>query len=97
MKNSESLENTKDKDQRLREIYANLYNYALQMHLEMHDTGEDSKFEEVDEEILQEIDDKVEPHLEECRPDLIIRRVGGLKFLIIDRDRYEKKREETDI
>lgn len=94
--NSENLENSKGKGEEEKEIYASLYFNALRQQLESYDTGDCTQFEEMEEEILEEIDEVVEEHLEEVRPDLVIKRIKGLQFLIIDRDRYEKKRDQEE-
>ena len=97
MEYNENLENSKGKDKKERELYASLYYGALKRQIEEYDTGDSAQFEEMEEGILEEIDRKIEPHLEETRPDLIIKRIKGLQFLVIDRERCEKKIRDTDI
>ena len=96
MEHSENLENTKGKDEKIKEVYASLYLDALKRQLQEYDEGECTRFEEMDEEVLEEIDEAVEDSLEDVRPDLIIKRVKGLQFLIIDKTRYWEKLDETE-
>ena len=95
--NSEKLENCKGEGKEAREIYASLYFNALRRQLQEYDEGECTSFEEMDEEILEDLDEHIEPYVEDKRPDLIIKRIKGLQFLIINREKYEEKRDETDI
>jgi hypothetical protein len=97
MENSESLENTKGRSEKEKEVYASLYLDALRRQLDEYHTGECDNFGEMDEEILEEIDQAIEPHLEDIQPDLVIKRVKGLQFLIFNRERYEKKLRDTNI
>ena len=96
MENNENLKNTKGKDEKIKEVYASLYLDALKRQLQEYDEGECTKFEEMDEEVLDEIDEVVEDSLEDVRPDLIIKRVKGLQFLIISREKYWKKLDEIE-
>ncbi len=93
---SETLENTKGKDETIREVYASLYLDALRRQLEEYKTGECDSFEEMDEEVLAEIDDAVEDTFAEVHPDLFIKRFKGLQFIIIPWEALEKKIVDTE-
>ena len=97
MENNEKLENTKERDEKIREVYASLYYNALDKAIKKYDGNESHEFqEEMDEEILEEIDECIEEKLEDVRPDLVVKRISGLHFLVINRDEYERKLDETE-
>lgn len=94
-RNFESLENSRGESDIIREAHASFYYKALDKALKKHDENEDHEHQEIlDENILEEIDKTVEDVLEEVRPDLIVRRISDLYFLVIRRDKYEKAKEE---
>ena len=93
---NESLENCRGKDDKTREVYASLYLDALKRQLEEYHNGECNSFEEMDEEVLEEIDRAVEDRLVEIQPELFIKRVKGLQFIIIPWKNLEKKLWETE-
>lgn len=92
----ENLENSKGQKEKTKEVYASLYLDALRRQLEEYQTGLCKHFEEMDEEVLEEIDGAIEETLEDIQPDLFIKRVKGLQFIIIPRDRLEDKILETE-
>ena len=97
MENNENLENTKRRDEKIKEVYAPLYYNALDKAIKRYDGNESHEFhEEMDEEVLEEIDERIEEKLEDVRPDLIVKRISGLHFLVISRDEYEKKLGEIE-
>jgi len=93
---SDTLENAKGKDDITREVYASLYLDALRQQIEEYKTGCVEKFAEMDEDILQQIDEVVEPTLVDMFPDLFIKRVGGLDWVIMDWEKVEKKILDTE-
>jgi hypothetical protein len=93
---SETLENSRGESDKVREVYASLYLDALRQQIEEYKTGCVEKFIDMDEDLLQEIDEAVEPCLEEMFPDLFIKRVGGLDWIILDWETMEKKILDTN-
>ena len=92
MHNSESLENSRDQKEIVREAYASLFLNAMCKAITEARTGiEMDEFEKMDEEVLCELDRDVEETVEELFPDLLVRRIAGLKFVVLDRDTFEEK------
>lgn len=88
----ENLENAKGRSKIEKEILGKMYYQSLKKALKKHDNDETMEYTpEMDEEALEEIDEVIEPHLEETRPDLIIKRIHKLEFLVLNRDEFEKK------
>ena len=93
----ENLENSRGENDIVREAHTSFYYNALDKALKHHDENDGHEYQEVlDENILEEIDETVGDILEEVRPDLIVKRISGLYFLVIRRDEYEKAKEEME-
>jgi len=86
----ENLENSRNRKKELVEAYRRLYADSLYRTIEEYELGDSCRFDDVDEEVLQELDKEVEPNLEECFPDLIIKRVAGFEWLIVPRDKVDE-------